>query len=130
MGYTIQESGNFTLTSASIPGLGANKRLINFAFENSLNSISEVHKMPNGYAVVQVSEVISDGLEKFEDVQPKVKQLVVVEKQFEKSKQLAIEDMKKAENDLNKINQIDSRIQVGNTGRFNAVGSIPQIRKR
>ena len=34
MNYTIQESGNFNLKSASIPGIGANKRLINFAFEN------------------------------------------------------------------------------------------------
>ena len=57
------------------------------------------------------------------------KQLVLVERKFEKSQQLALEDMKKADNDLNKIKQIDSRIQVGNTGRFNSVASIPQIGK-
>lgn len=129
MNYTIQESGNFNLKSASIPGIGANKRLINFAFENSLNSVSEVHKLPTGYVVAQVSEVIADGLEKFEDIQPKVRQLVVMERQFEKSQQLALEDMKKAGNDLNKIKQIDSRLQVGNTGRFNSTTSIPQIGK-
>ncbi len=66
------------------PDIGANKRLINFAFENSLNSVSEVHKIPTGYVVAQISEVISDGLEKFEDIQPKVRQLVVMERQFEK----------------------------------------------
>jgi len=129
MNYTIQESGNFTLTSASIPGLGANKRLINFAFENSLNSICEVHKMPNGYVVAQVSEVISDGLEKFEDIQPKVRQLVLIERQYEEAQQLAVEDMKKADDDLNKLKQVDSRVQVGNTGRFNSVASIPMIGK-
>jgi hypothetical protein len=37
--------------------------------------------------------------------------------------------MKKAGNDLNKINQIDSRIQVGTTGRFNSTASIPTIGK-
>ncbi len=37
--------------------------------------------------------------------------------------------MKKAGNDLNKLKQIDSRIQVGNTGRFNSTTSIPQIGK-
>ncbi|MCW8805533.1 MAG: peptidylprolyl isomerase, partial [Ignavibacteriaceae bacterium] len=129
MNYTIQESGNFNLKSASIPGIGANKRLINFAFENSLNSVSEVHKVSTGYVVAQVSEVISDGLEKFEDIQAKVRPMVVMERQFEKSKQLALEDMKKADNDLNKLKQIDSRIQVGNTGRFNSTTSIPQIGK-
>lgn len=129
MSYTIQESGSFALKSASIPGLGANKRLVNFAFENGLNSISEVHKMPTGYVVAMVSEVISEGLEKFEDIQPKVRQLLVVERQYEKTQQLAIEDMKKAGNDLNKIKQVDSRVQVGNTGRFNSVASIPMIGK-
>ena len=129
MGYTIQQTGNFTLKSASIPGLGANKRLVTFAFENSLNSVSEVHRLPNGYVVAKISEVIPDGLEKFEDNQPKVRQLLVVEKQFEKARELATTVMKKAGNDLNKISQIDSRIQVGSTGRFNSTTSIPAIGK-
>ena len=73
--------------------------------------------------------MISDGLEKFEDIQLKVRQLLVVESQYEKAQQLALEDMKKAGDDLNKIKQIDSRIQVGNTGRFNALASIPMIGK-
>jgi parvulin-like peptidyl-prolyl isomerase len=129
MGYSIQQSGSFTLKSTSIPGLGANKRLISFAFENSLNEISEVHKLPGGYVVAKITEVIPDGLEKFEDIQPKVRQLLVVEKQYEKARELAIEVMKKAGNDLNKVNQIDSRIQVGTTGRFNSTTSIPTIGK-
>jgi parvulin-like peptidyl-prolyl isomerase len=129
IGYKIQESGSFALKSVSIPGLGANKRLIDFAFENDLNSVSEVHKLPNGYVVAKISEVIADGVEKFEDIQPKVKQLLVVEKQYEKALELANEVMKKAGNDLNKVNQIDSRIQVGTTGRFNLTASIPNIGK-
>ena len=129
MTYSIQQSGSFTLKSTSIPGLGANKRLVSFAFENSLNSISEVHKLPGGYVVAKITEVIPDGLEKFEDNQPKVRQLLVVEKQYEKASELATEVMNKAGNDLNKVNQIDSRIQVGTTGRFNSTTSIPTIGK-
>lgn len=129
MAYSIQQSASFTLKSTSIPGLGANKRLVSFAFENSLNSISEVHKLPGGYVVAKISEVVPDGLEKFEDNQPKVRQLLVVEKQYEKARELATEVMKKAGNDLNKVNQIDSRIQVGTTGRFNSTTSIPTIGK-
>ena len=129
MGYNIQESGNFTLKSGSIPGLGANKRLIAFAFENGLNSVSEVHKLPNGYVVAKISEVIADGIEKFEDIQPKVRQLLVVEKQYEKALALAKEVMKKAGNDLNKVSQIDPRIQVETTGRFNLTTSITNIGK-
>lgn len=127
MNYTIQESGSFTLKSGAIPGLGANKRLINFAFENSLNSVSEVHRLPNGFVVAQISEVISDGLEKFEDIQPKIRQLLVIEMQYQRARELTIEVMKKAGNDLNKVIEVDSRIQVANTGRFNATTSIPMI---
>jgi len=129
MGYSIQQSGNFALKSASIPGLGSNKRLITFAFENGLNSVSEVHRLPNGYVVAKITEVIPDGFEKFEDSQPKVRQLLVIEKQYEKARELATEVMKKAGNDLNKISQIDSRIQVGTTGKFNSTTSIPTIGK-
>lgn len=129
MNYTIQESGAFTEKSASIPGLGANKRLVMFAFENSLNSVSEVYKMPNGYVVAKISEVIAEGLEKFEDQQPKVRQLYVVDKQFEKSRELAQEVMKKANNEFDKIAQIDSRIQIGSTGKFSAASSIPILGK-
>lgn len=129
MGYNIQESGNFALKSVSIPGLGSSKRLITFAFENGLNSVSEVHRLPNGHVVAKISEVIPDGVEKFEDNQPKVRQLLVIEKQYEKTRELANEVMKKAGNDLNKISQNDSRVQVGTTGRFNSTTSIPAIGK-
>jgi len=127
--YSIQQTGSFTMKSTSIPGLGANKRLINFGFENGLNSVSEVHRMPTGYVVAKITEVIPEGVEKFENAQPKARQLLVIEKQFEKSRALANEVMQKAGNDLNKVKQIDPRIQVGETGRFNATTSIPSIGK-
>jgi len=129
MNYNIQETGSFTINSKSIPGLGANKRLIDFAFENSLNSVSEAYKMPTGYIVTQVSEVIAAGVEDFEKAKPKARQLLVIETQFEKSRELAVEDMKKANNDLNNIKNIDPKVQVGNTGRFNSATSIPTIGK-
>lgn len=129
MGYQIQQSVSFVQKSLSIPGLGANKRLIAFAFENSLNSISEVHKIAGGYVVAKISEVIPDGLEKFEDNQPKVRQLCVIEKQYEKARELAKDVIKKAGNDLNKVSQIDPRIQVASTGRFNSTSSIPILGK-
>ena len=127
VGYKIQQSASFTMKSSSIPGLGANKRLMNFAFENSLNSISEVHKLPTGYVVAKISEVIPEGVEKFEESQPKIRQLTVTEKQYEKAHQLAMDDMQKAGNDLNKINEIDPRIKIETTGRFNSTTVIPNI---
>ena len=128
-GYKIQESSNFALKSASIPGLGPNKRLISFAFENGLNSVSDVFKVANGYIVAKVSEVIPEGIGKFEDNQPKIKQLLTTEKKYENSLKLANEVMKKAGNDLNKVNQIDPRLRVETTGKFNSTTSIPLVGK-
>ncbi len=129
MSYNIQESGNFTVKSTSIPGIGANKRLITFAFENGLNTVSEAHKLPSGYVVAKVSEVMDEGLEKFEEQQPKIKQLLLMEKQFEKTRELAASVMKKANNDINKVMHVDPRIQVAATGKFNSNSSIPLLGK-
>jgi parvulin-like peptidyl-prolyl isomerase len=129
MGYKIQESGSFIKKSSSVPGVGANKRLVAFAFENGLNSVSEVHRVPTGYVVAKVSEVIADGLEKFEDQQIKIRQQYIKEKQYEKSLELALEVIKKANNEIDKFNQVDSRVQVGATGRFNSTSTIPNIGK-
>ena len=127
--YKALESSNFTRKSVSIPGLGKNERLISFAFENGLNSVSDVFKVSNGYIVAKVSEVIPEGIGKFEDNQPKIRQLLATEKKYENSLKLANEVMKKAGNDLNKVNQIDPRLHVETTGKFNSTTSIPLIGK-
>ena len=53
----------------------------------------------------------------------------MIEKQFEKSLALAQEVMKKADNDLNKVKEIDPKVQVGTTGRFNTTTAIPTVGK-
>ena len=129
MGYKIQESASFARKSVSIPGLGYNKNLIAFAFENSLNSVSEVHRLPNGFVVAKISEETPEGVEKFETSIPKIRQLLVIERQYERARQLVLDLMKKSNGDLNKIKELDPRIQVGTTGKYNSASSIPTIGK-
>jgi len=62
MNFNIQETSPFVKEAPSIPGIGVNKRLVDFAFENGLNKVSEVYKVSNGYVVTRVSEVINEGL--------------------------------------------------------------------
>ena len=126
-GYKIQQSTAFMKNTTTIPGVGANKRMINFAFENSLNDVSDAMKEPNGFVVAKISEIIPEGIQKFEDVKPRVRELLIKEKQYEKGLQLANEVMKKAGNDLNKVPQIDPRLSVVNTGNFNTTSVIPNI---
>ena len=127
MGYDIQETPLFNKKSASIPGIGANKRLLNFSFENGLNDISEVHKTPSGFVVAQISDVIPEGLQNFEEVKTRVRQQVLNEKRYEWARNLAENIPARLNGNLDMIPTLDPRIQVQNTGRINANSNIPGI---
>jgi len=129
MNYNIQESSPFMENSPSIPGLGSNKRLVKFCFDNGLNDISEVFKVQTGFVVVKISEVIPEGVQDFEEVKQKVKFYLTNDKRFDKLKELAAGLLQKADNDINKMPSLDKRIKVQATGRFNAQTSIPNIGK-
>jgi len=129
LGHTISETPPFPENSPSISGLGVNKRLVKFAFENSVNTVSEVFKVQQGFVVVLISESIPEGFRGYEEVEMQLKQLVGTQKKFEESERLAGELSEKSGGDLSKIPSLDPRISVGNTNRFNYQTSIPNIGK-
>jgi len=89
MSYKILETSPFVEKSYSIPGLGTNKRIVEFAFNNGVGTVSEVFKVPTGYTVVMVSEIIEAGAKPFDEVKEVVKTQVVREKKYEKVKSIA-----------------------------------------
>lgn len=129
LGHTISETPPFQENSPSISGLGVNKRLVKFAFENSVNTVSQVFKVQQGFVVVQISESIPEGFREYEEVEMQLKQLAGTQKKFEESERLAGELSEKSGGDLNKIPSLDQRISVGKTNRFNYQTSIPNIGK-
>ncbi|MDP3682825.1 MAG: peptidylprolyl isomerase, partial [Ignavibacteria bacterium] len=92
--YKIEETPAFNEESGYLPVIGVNKSLIKFAFENGVNTISQVFKGTNGYVIARVSEVISEGIRKFEDVKKQAQVLLLKEKKYAKAKSL-IEAIKK-----------------------------------
>ncbi|RKZ00413.1 MAG: hypothetical protein DRQ13_00505 [Ignavibacteriae bacterium] len=129
LGHTISETPPFQENSPSISGLGVNKRLVKFAFENSVNTVSEVFKVQQGFVVVQISESIPEGFREYKEVEMQLKQLAGTQKKFEEAERLAGELSEKTGGDLGKITALDPRILVNNTGRFNYQTSIPNIGK-
>jgi peptidyl-prolyl cis-trans isomerase D len=128
MNYSVSETPQFVETAVSVPGLGANKRIVEFAFSNSLNTVSEVFKVPSGYVVVKISEVTRQSIKPFEEVINSIKPVVLKEKKYKMAKELADEVKKKIGNDVNKANEINSKIQLNKTGNFNAsTGSVPGL---
>jgi len=129
LGYNVQESGVFSADANSIPGIGINKRLIQFAFDNSLNSVSEAHRVQQGFIVAQISDINESGIRPFDEVKDQIKPNTVREKKFENAKMLAENLRTKVNNDLKTVNQVDNRFSVKNTGRFNVETSIPGLGK-
>ncbi|OGU74681.1 MAG: hypothetical protein A2V93_07700, partial [Ignavibacteria bacterium RBG_16_34_14] len=126
--YKILETGAFVEKAYSIPGLGTNKRIIEFAFNNDVGTVSEVFKVSSGYAVVTVSEVIEAGVKPFEEVKELVKIQVLKEKKYEKAKNIAEDVKKKIGNAITKASQVNEKVKVGTTGTFTGVsGSVPNL---
>jgi parvulin-like peptidyl-prolyl isomerase len=125
--YEIKESGYFTEDAGSIPGIGSNKRLIEFSFENSLNTISDVFKLPQGYLVAYVSEVMESRIKPFEEVKEQIKPSVLRDRKLELADKLARELKTKVDGNLDKVTEIDSRFALKNTGRFNSESTIPGV---
>ena len=127
MNYQILKTGTFKENDSAIPGLGLNKRIVEFAFDNGLNAVSDVFKVQKGYVVVQVSEIEEGRVKPFDEVRAQIKPNVVREKKFDMAKQLAEEILSKINGDLTKVSQINPKLSVKSTGRFNAATSIPGI---
>ena len=127
MNYNLQESSAFVKEAYSVPGIGANKRLVDFAFENGLNTISEVYKVSNGYVVCRISEVINEGAKPFDEVKSLIQPLVIREKKYLIAKDYAVKIKTQIGGDLFKAKSINQKLLVDTTGQFSPNGSIPNI---
>ncbi|MGE5860453.1 MAG: peptidylprolyl isomerase [Ignavibacteria bacterium] len=129
MNYKVQETAPFTKDSYVIPGLGNNKRLVDFTFENDLNSVSEVYKFTNGYAVVKISNIEKEHIKPFEDVKNTIKPAVLKEKKLEKAREVAAELKKKISGDIKKAKDLNPKVIVNTTGNFTANSFVPTVGK-
>ncbi len=127
MSYTARESEAFTKDTYYIPGVGVSNNLIKWAFDNSLNDISDPITSSSGYLVAMVSGVTDEGVKPFSEVKNSLKPLVLREKKFEAAFKKASEIKNKIGQDLSKAVSVDQRAVVKETGEFSANGSIPGI---
>ena len=127
MKYKVQETPLFVETAVSIPSIGANERLIKFAFSNSVNSISDPFKVANGYVVVKIIESTSERFRPFDEIKNQLKAVVLREKKFEKLKSIAEDLYKKIGGDLSKVSSVNPKITMQQTTNFTPAGTIPNI---
>ncbi len=125
--YQVQDTPPFVKDAPSVAGIGQDKHVVDFAFNNSTGSISPVYRTQKGYVVVQVSKVISEGIKPFDEVKKLIKPYVVQAKKFEKAKEEAIKIKKEINGDLDKATTIDPKAVVKETGSFKPTGNVPTI---
>ncbi|NCQ18947.1 MAG: hypothetical protein GW805_11550 [Ignavibacteria bacterium] len=125
--YKIEETPAFNEESSYLPTIGVNKSLLKFAFENGLNTLSQVFKGNNGYVVAKVSEVINQGVRKFEDVQKQAQALLLKDKKYNKAKSITEEIKKKSGGNFAAVKSIYSKANFDTTGFFTLSGSIPKL---
>ncbi|GAB4127745.1 MAG: peptidyl-prolyl cis-trans isomerase [Ignavibacteriales bacterium] len=127
--YNVVETTPFAEKAAAIPGLGVNKAITVFAFENGVGDISPVFKVPLGYAVVTISEEIKEGYKPLEEVKEQVKMLVMNEKKVTKSLEIAKNIRKKLnENpDFQIAKQIFPSARVDTAYNFSPTGFVPNL---
>lgn len=127
--YKISETPAFKKDAYFIPGLGVNKRLIDFAFENDVNTISDVFSVQNGYVVAMVSDAIGARVKTFDEVKAQIKPEILKKKKQEKAKELAERIKSQAGNDLSGVTSKFAGVKFDTTGTFTPAGVVPGIGK-
>ena len=129
MHYNIRETVPFTKNSNFIPGIGNNKRLLNFAFDNDLGDISDVFSIQNGYVVAEISDVKKERIKTFDEVKTQIKGILIKKGKEEKALALAEKIRSQIANDLDKVRTIDPAIKVDTTGEFTPSTNIRGVGK-
>jgi len=127
--YQVLESAPFKEDATSVPGLGASKALIEFAFNNDPGDVSKVFKVPSGYTVVTVSEIIKAGFKPFDEVKDQVKIAYIREMKKKKALTIATDVRKKLGNktDLNEAKNLSPNVRLAQANKFTPSGNVPTV---
>jgi peptidyl-prolyl cis-trans isomerase D len=127
MKFKVLETSPFNKDAVSVPGIGQSKRLVEWSFDNSKGKVSEPFKMPSGYFVVMVSDVIPEGARPFEEVKNVIKSEVMKEKKYLKAKGIIESVAGKLNGNLSLAPSLNNKITVDTTGNFNLSGAAPKV---
>ena len=83
--YTVLETPNFKKDATTIPGLGSNRAINVFAFENDKGDVSPVFKVPTGYVVCTVFEIEEAGYRPLDQVKGSITNIIKRDKKKEKA---------------------------------------------
>ncbi|QQS37111.1 MAG: peptidylprolyl isomerase [Ignavibacteriales bacterium] len=127
MNLKVQETTEFFEDVVAVPGIGVNKLLVKFAFENGVNTVSESYRLPSGYVVVKISEALGERVRPLDEVKDMIKPLVLREKKYGKAKEVAESVKGQINGDLTKAPGVNPNAVYNSTGDFSVNASAPNI---
>lgn len=129
LGYDVVETTFFNEEARSVPGLGSNKALIVFTFDNSVGTISPVFRVPSGYAVAAVSEIKKGSYKPLEEVKASIDGIVKREKKKDKSLEIARQIKNKIGDSGNfeLAKEIDPAAKTGSVQNFTTAGTVATL---
>ncbi len=127
--YDIVETTNFREDSRTVPGLGSNRSLIVFAFDNSIGSISSVFKVAAGYVVCMVSSIDDGGYRPLDEVRTAIENIVKREKKKEKTLSIAQDIYSKvvASADIMGAKEVNPTAKVASVQNFSTSGIVQNL---
>jgi peptidyl-prolyl cis-trans isomerase D len=130
-GYTVEETTEFAEEGTFVPGFGRNFGIVNFAFTNELNGVSDYMETENGFAVFMLTGINPEGAKPLEEVKVIVTNRAKMEKAKEKGKAFASEFESKinADNDWSNVAKSDGAqiVRYDSTADFKIRTSVPKI---
>ena len=129
-GYNVLPANNLEVLAEDIPGLGNNRPIVKWAFEDD-TKVGDVRRfdLKDGYVVVQLTKKIDEGLAKAADVRAIVEPILIKEKKVkqisEKMKGSSLEQIAQATGQANNI-QVGEGLMQSNPN-LSGQGSEPNV---
>lgn len=130
LNYEVKQTTSFPKKNY-IPGLGVLPSVVEWAFENDLNDVSNVFRINQGNAVFQINEIQLSGYRPFEEVKDICKNKIELERRKAMAKNYAEQLLPKI-NDVVNLSQIAAQdaskiVLYDTTANFKYNISIPKI---
>ncbi len=126
--YEIRDTPEFVKTG-SIPGLGFNEAITNFAFLEKVGAVSDPMTIRGGVVVVKIADAREEGVQPLESVKNTARATVLRQKKMEKLRVQVEELRKNLQPTMNFAEAVQTvaQAQYQKTGPFRPADAVPQI---
>ncbi|MBK7980376.1 MAG: peptidylprolyl isomerase [Ignavibacteriae bacterium] len=129
LSLVIKDTPPIMEKSKFIPGIGSNMAIVKFAFENGVDEVSPVFKVPAGYIIETVSKITNAGKKSFDEVKEIIKSKVIKEKKFEKAKTISenIKNKIGSSENLSMATEVYAKAKVSGASNYSPNGNVPGV---